>query len=116
MDDRRWQQQQNALSALRERLAGVESQLETLEREVQRLRAWRHDVANKITVPIQDELNKLGLTFQRALEAVQVGKPAPRVAKTSALTVKDFWLVVGTITSTVAVLKFFGLLKLIVGP
>lgn len=95
------------IAALKERVAA-------LERDVKLLRERWHEMVNKFTAPIQDELNRLNHELTERLDAA-LNRPlvvsgAARVEKRKFVTERDFWVSAGTVTILIAVLKFLKLL------
>ena len=87
-------------------VAALDIRVETLEQEVNRLREWRHNMPSDLIIPIQNELQGMKEILRDATRR-SFGLPA----KTHLVSRREVALVIATVTATVAVLAFLGMLK-----
>lgn len=86
--------------------AALDARVSALERDVQRLREWRHNLPSELILPIQKELHSMRVLLEQQ-------RPAGDTLGTGEnrkITMRDFYICVGTLAVGWTLLKAFGVI------
>jgi hypothetical protein len=89
-------------------LGELEARIVNLEREIQRIRDWRHSLPNELIIPIQNELEEMKDIIRDAMDHKK--RDDGSLKPNSPITIRDFWIAVGSVGITYTVLHVIKLL------